>query len=277
MLDGAEENPPFFAKRISHAARKEFGSGIRDVTPMVIGAFPFGVLFGIVALTAKFSLWITISFSLFIFAGASQFAAVALLSQGASYPIIVLTVFIVNLRHAFYGASVAEFVRTLPSIWKRVLAYTTTDESYAVAITHYRDSSQIDNGQRHWYFLGANLGLFCMWQTATVIGYFVGELLGDPLSLGLDFTLPLIFIAILVPRLKSHATISSAFTASSIAVIGSALPSKLGLLIAIAAGIAVGFGVEKWNGRGRSPAVIARPNATTMQLQDLHAQANCIS
>lgn len=220
---------------------------------MVIGAFPFGVLFGIVALTAKFSLWITISFSLLIFAGASQFAAVALLSQGAAYPIIVMTVFIVNLRHAFYGASVAEYVSKLPNIWKRVLAYTTTDESYAVAITHYRDSSQIDSGQRHWYFLGANLGLFFMWQTATVIGYFVGQLLGDPLSLGLDFTLPLIFIAILVPLLKSRATISSAFTAGSIAVIGSALPSKLGLLIAIAAGIAVGLGVEKWNGRDGVP------------------------
>lgn len=232
--------------RISSDARAEFLAGIHNVMPMVIGAFPFGVLFGIVALTSKFSLWTTIAFSLFVFAGASQFAAVALLTQGTAYPIIVLTVFIVNLRHAFYGASVAGYLRELPKIWKRVLAYTTTDESYAVTITHYRDASQVDNRYKHWHFLGANLGLFLMWQTATVIGYFVGQLIGDPLALGLDFTLPLIFIAILVPRLNSRATIFSAFVAGTIAVAGFAWPSKLGLLLAISVGIAAGFGTEKW-------------------------------
>jgi 4-azaleucine resistance transporter AzlC len=227
-------------------ARTEFFAGLRNVTPMVIGAFPFGVLFGVVALTARFSFWVTVAFSLLVFAGASQFAAVALLTQGAAYPLVVLTVFIVNLRHAFYGASVAQYLRGLPKTWQRVLASTTTDESYAVTIVHYRDAGQGDAAYKHWYFLGANLGLFFMWQGATVLGYFIGQLIGDPLALGLDFTLPLIFIAVLIPRLKSRATIVSALVAGSIAVLGFALPSKLGLLIAMGAGIAAGFAVEKW-------------------------------
>lgn len=234
---------------IPSQARAEFFSGLRNLLPLLIGVAPFGTLFGIVALTAKLSFGVTVALSLFVFAGASQFAAVALLTQGAAYPLIVLTVFIVNLRHAFYGASVAPYLRGLPKIWQRVLAYTTTDESYAVTITHYRDATQGDPAHKHWYFLGANLGLFCMWQIATVLGYFIGQLIGDPLALGLDFTLPLIFIAILIPRLKSRAAIASASVAGLMAVLGFALPSKLGLLIAIAAGIAAGFGVDKLHGR----------------------------
>lgn len=227
-------------------SRVEFFSGVRNVAPILIGVIPFGVLFGIVALTAKLSFWVAVAMSLFVFAGASQFAAVGLLTQGAAYPLIVLTVFIINLRHAFYGASVEGYIRGLPKRWRRVLAYTITDESYAVTITHYRDTTQGDIAFKHWYFLRANLGLFFCWQIATVLGYFIGQLMGDPLALGLDFTLPLIFIGILVPRLKSRASIYSAFVAGLIAVLGFALPSKLGLLFAIAAGIAVGFSVEKW-------------------------------
>lgn len=238
---------------LTSAARAEFFAGLRHVIPLIIGAVPFGVLFGIVAVTAKLSFWMTAAMSFFVFAGASQFAAVALLTQGAAYPLIVLTVFIVNLRHAFYGASVAQYLRELPKAWKRVLAYTTTDESYAVTIAHYRDEAQDDAAasQKHWYFLGANLGLFFAWQLATLVGYFVGQLIGDPLALGLDFTLPLIFIALLVPRLKTRANIAGALVAATVAIVAFSLPSKLGLLIAIIAGIVAGFGVEKWIAQNR--------------------------
>jgi len=231
---------------IESPRRAEFFLGVRDVAPILIGVFPFGALFGIVALTAKLSFWVALAMSVFVFAGASQLAAIGLLTQGAAYPLIVLTVFIINLRMAFYGASVADYVRGLPKTWRRVLAYTITDESYAVVVTHYRDTTQGDAAPKHWYFLGANLGLFFCWQIATMLGYLIGQLIGDPLALGLDFTLPLIFIAFLIPRLKSRAAIYSALVSSFIAVVGFALPSKLGLLIAISAGIAVGFSVEKW-------------------------------
>lgn len=227
-------------------SRVEFLLGVRNVAPILIGVIPSGVLFGVVTLTAKLSFWVAVAISFFVFAGASQFAAIGLITQGAAYPLIVLTVFIINLRHAFYGASVADYLRGLPKTWRRVLAYTMTDESYAVTIAHYRDTAQGNIALKHWYFLGANLGLFICWQISTVLGYFIGQLIGDPLALGLDFTLPLIFIGILVPRLKSRAAIYSAFVAGLIAVLGFALPSKLGLLFAIAIGIVVGFGVEKW-------------------------------
>jgi 4-azaleucine resistance transporter AzlC len=226
--------------------RAEFIAGLRDLTPLLIGVTPFGVLFGIVAVTAGLSFPLAAAMSFFVFAGASQFAAVALLTQGAAYPLIVLTVFIVNLRHAFYGASLSQYIRDLPRIWRRILAFATTDESYAVTIAHYRDEGQGDAASKHWYYLGTNLGLFSTWQLSTWAGYLVGQLIGDPLALGLDFTLPLTFIALLVPRLKSRATLASALVAAVAAIAAFSLPNKLGLLFAIVAGIAAGFGIEKW-------------------------------
>lgn len=227
-------------------ARSELVAGTRDILPLLVGVIPFGVLFGIVAFTANLPWWATLLMSMIVFAGASQFAAVGLLTQGAAAALIVLTTFIINLRHAFYGASVAEYVTGLHKSWQRVLAFTLTDEAYAVSIAHYRDQTRGDPAFKHLYFIGANLTLYVFWQLTTAVGYFVGQLIGDPLALGLDFTLPVIFIAILIPRLKSRADLVSAVAASLIAVFAFSLPNKLGLLIAIAAGIAVGFGVDKW-------------------------------
>ncbi len=164
-------------------------------------------------------------------------------------PLIVLTTFIINLRHAFYGASFAEYLQRLHKAWRRGLAFMMTDESYAVTITHYRDETRGAPTFKHWYFLGANLTLYIFWQITTAIGYSAGRLLGDPLALGLDFTLPVVFIAILIPLLKSRADVISALVACVIALVAWSLPNKLGLLIAIAAGIAVGFGVDKWISR----------------------------
>lgn len=161
--------------------------------PLVIGAVPFGILFGILALTANIPWWAMQAMSAFVFAGSSQFVAAELIASGVSFPFIVLTTFIVNLRHALYSASVASYLRELSPAWRAVLAFGMTDESFATAIVHYRDRSH-DAAHKHWYFLGANLGLFIPWQIATAVGFAIGSGLGDPLALGLDFMMPVVFI-----------------------------------------------------------------------------------
>jgi branched chain amino acid efflux pump len=229
--------------------RAELGAGARDILPLLVGVAPFGALFGIVSFTANMPFWATQLMSLFVFAGASQFAAVGLLAQGAAIPIIVLTTFIINLRHAFYGASVAGYLTGLHKAWRRVLAYTITDESYAIAIMHYRSVADGNNAFKHWYFLGANFALYLVWQVSTAIGFWAGDLIGNPLALGLDFTLPIVFIGILIPRLTSRADVATALVAGAIAVVAFSLPSKLGLPLAVAGGIAAGFGVDRWISR----------------------------
>jgi 4-azaleucine resistance transporter AzlC len=217
--------------------------------PLVIGAIPFGILFGVLALTAGLPWWAAQGMSAFVFAGSSQFIAVGLIAQGTAFPFIVLTTFIVNLRHALYGASVANYLRELPQGWRALLAFGMTDESYATAIVHYRDGARGDATavHKHWYFLGANLVMFVPWQLSTATGFWIGSALGDPLALGLDFVLPVVFIAILIPQLKTRSALAAALVAGAVAVLTAALPNKLGLLLAIAAGIAAGIGMERWN------------------------------
>ncbi|MEW5717844.1 MAG: AzlC family ABC transporter permease [Chloroflexota bacterium] len=229
--------------------RREFLAGARDIMPLVIGALPFGILYGVVCLTAGVPWWAAQAMSAFVFAGSAQFIAAGLVGQGTPFPFIVLTTFIVNLRHALYGASVAPYLRGLPAMWRAFLAFGLTDESYATTIVHYRDETRGDAANKHWYFLGANITMYVFWQADTALGYWIGTALGDPLALGLDFVLPVVFIAILVPQLKSRSTILSALVAGAVAVLAAELPNKLGLLIAIAAGILAGMVTEKWNSR----------------------------
>jgi 4-azaleucine resistance transporter AzlC len=230
-------------------AQNEFFAGVRDTAPLVIGAFPFGILFGVLALTAGLPWWGTQAMSAFVFAGSSQFVAAGLLAAGTAYPLVVLTTFVVNLRHALYGATVAEYLRGLPRMWRVLLAFGLTDESFAIAITHYRDPTRGDAAHKHWYFLGANAAMFFPWQISTALGYTLGRALGDPLALGLDFALPVVFIAILIPQLKTRAGVLSALVAGLVAVLAFALPNKLGLLLAIGAGIIAGVGAEEWLSR----------------------------
>src|SRR5512140_3027174 len=143
---------------MSLSSRKEFFAGVWAVTPLVLGAIPFGILFGIVSLTANMPWWAAQAMSAFVFAGSSQFIAAELIARGTAFPLIVLTTFIVNLRHALYGASVSNYLRSLSSRWRALLAFGMTDVSYATAIVHYRDEAH--NDAKHWYFLGSNLGLF---------------------------------------------------------------------------------------------------------------------
>lgn len=227
---------------------REFFAGARGTAPLIVGAVPFGILYGVICLTAGMPWWAAQAMSAFVFAGSAQFIAAGLVGQGTPFPFIVLTTFIVNLRHALYGASIAPYLRGLPTAWRALLAFGMTDESYATTIVHYRDETHND-APKHWYFLGANIAMYVFWQFDTALGFWVGTALGDPLALGLDFVLPVVFIAILIPQLKSRSTILSALVAGTVAVLTFGLPNKLGLLIAIAAGILAGMVMEKWNSR----------------------------
>jgi predicted branched-subunit amino acid permease len=80
--------------------RREFWAGARATLPLVVGAVPFGIIFGAVAVNSGLSAWATAALSLFVFAGASQFVAAGLVAGGAGLLVIILTTFVVNLRHS---------------------------------------------------------------------------------------------------------------------------------------------------------------------------------
>ncbi len=223
-------------------ARAEFLAGMKATIPLVIGALPFGIIFGALAVTSGISIPGTMAMSLFVFAGSAEFIGVGLVAQGVSVPIIVLTTFMVNLRHALYSATLAPYVKHLPQRWLLPLGYMLTDEAFIIASTHY--SQPGDLTYRHWYWLGSDLLLFICWQIFTWVGIFAGTRIPDPARLGLDFALSVSFIGMLVPLMKSRPVVAAVVVAGVVAVIANPLPNKLGLMVAALAGVAAGMIVE---------------------------------
>lgn len=219
--------------------RQEFLAGVRDTLPMMLGAFPFGLIFGAQALNAGLSPAAVMGMSLFVFAGSAQFIGALLVGQGAALGLIVLTTFVVNLRHALYSASLAPYVKHLPQRWLLPLGFWLTDETYAVTIRHFEGAP--DAPYRHWYYLGSAMTLYVLWNTSTVIGIIAGQRFAWIADLGLDFALIVIFIGIVVPLLRTRPMLIAALVAGLVGVLTYPLPNKLGLMIAALAGIAAGL------------------------------------
>jgi 4-azaleucine resistance transporter AzlC len=226
---------------LSSSPRSEFLAGIKAEAPILIGVAPFGMIYGVLALSAGIPASAAQAMSAIIFAGSAQILTTQLVHQVTPAILIILTVGIVNLRHALYSASVAPYVQKLRPAWKWILAYLLTDEAYAVTIVHYQENEAQEVDHKHWFFLGAGLALWTSWQISTAVGILLGAVV--PASWSLDFTLALTFIALVVPNLKDWAGIAAALSAGVIAVAAFSWPYKLGLVLAALVGILVGLAV----------------------------------
>jgi len=219
----------------------QFFSGARAEMPILLGVAPFGMIYGILALGAGLSPLAAQAMSSLVFAGSAQFMLVQLIGVGTPALVIILTGFVINLRHVLYSASISPHTLGLNRVWKGVLSYLLTDEAYAVAILHYNADSV--STHKHWYFFGAGLTLWMGWQISTAIGIFLGAQI--PASWGLDFTLALTFIALVFPVIRDKPTVFAAIAAGLTAILAAELPYKLSLLTAALVGILAGLLAER--------------------------------
>lgn len=224
----------------------EFWGGVRAQLPILLGTSPFGLIYGILAMEADLPIPIILAMSMIVFAGSSQFIAAELFKTLTPGVIIVLTTFVVNLRHMLYSASLAPYVKHLSKAWKYLLAFLLTDEAYAVTIIRYEKGTpeSARHTYQHWYFLGSGLTLWVSWLMSTIVGIVVGA--GVPDSWSLDFALPLTFIALVIPVLRDRPAVLAALTAGIVAVVAYHLPYNLGLMAAVLAGIGAGVISERW-------------------------------
>jgi 4-azaleucine resistance transporter AzlC len=220
---------------------RQFWRGVRAELPLLVGVFPFGLIYGVIALDAGLTRGAAQAASAIIFAGSSQFVFAQLVHSNAPALVILVSIFIVNLRHALYSASIAPYFEKLPGRWKPFLAYLLTDEAYAVAIVELRKHPNAPNG--HWLYIGAGLALWATWQASTAAGVFLGAAV--PSTWALDFTLALTFIAMVIPLLRDRPSTAAALVAGITALLGYDLPFKLGLVAAALAGILTGTMLEK--------------------------------
>jgi 4-azaleucine resistance transporter AzlC len=228
------------------APRREFLRGLAAVAPLLVGAIPFGLIYGVLAVKAGIPLLLALAIPIIVFAGSAQFVITQLVAAGTPGLLIVISVFIINLRHALYSAALADKLKHLGVQWKGLLAYLLTDEAYAAALGRFGDDRQ--RAARHWFLFGAGIGLWLVWQLSCIAGVLLGGQI--PASWSLEFSGTLTFIAIVVPLLRDRAAWTAMMVAGTIAVAAGALPYKLAIVAAALAGMAAGVLFE----RGEQPA-----------------------
>jgi 4-azaleucine resistance transporter AzlC len=219
---------------------------------MLVGAAPFGVIFGALAIGSGLPVWLTMGMSLLVYGGSSQFVAVSLIGSGAALPVIWLTTFVVNLRHALYSATLLPYVRELPARWRWALAFWLTDETFAVVENQLRHHADARDGA--WYWLGSSLVMYFNWQVWTLVGVLLGQSVPVLATLGLDFAMVATFSAIVALQLRERPVLFAALVAGGVALLARGLPYKLGLILAAVAGVAAGLLAEVWTAQTPKPA-----------------------
>lgn len=218
--------------------------GIRDGGPFLLMAIPFAVVFGVVATEAGLTLAQTLGFSVLVIAGASQYAALQLMIENAAIAFVLLAALAVNLRMAMYSASLVPHLGAAP-LWQRaVVAYVNFDQSYIISIAQYEKTPDWSVRDKVYYFLGVASPIAPAWFASTAMGAMVGAQI--PPEYAIDFIVPIMFLAMVAPMLKSLAHVSAAFVSAVVALLLVALPSGMGLLIAAIAAMLTGALVESW-------------------------------
>lgn len=223
------------------SAAAQFWVGVRLELPLLLGVFPMGMIYGMLALDAGLTPAVAQAMSSVLFAGSAQLITLELLRTTAPGFIIILTIFLVNVRHMLYSASVAPYLQKIPLRWKLLLAYLLTDEAYVVSIINFTQHKNVRH--RHMVLFGAGITLWAAWQLSTCAGILLGAVI--PTSWSLDFTIALTFIALAMPAIRDRPGLVAALTAGITAVIAHSLPYKLGLVLAALVGIAAGIWSER--------------------------------
>ncbi|WP_373355467.1 AzlC family ABC transporter permease [Pseudoroseicyclus sp. CXY001] len=224
--------------------RSTYLLGLRDALPFILVVAPFAFLFGVVSAEAGLNLVEIFSFSFIVVAGASQLSALSVLQDNGTALVAIITGLAVNLRMAMYSASLTPWLGALP-LWQRGFAsYLMVDQTYALSIFRYEESPGWTLGQRLRYYLGTATIIMPVWYVVTIVGALTGQ--NVPESFALDFAMPIAFLSLIAPALRTLAHVAAAFTSVVMALLLAGLPSGFGLLIAGVLAMMAGAQVEQW-------------------------------
>ncbi len=190
--------------------------GMIRAVPIMLGYIPIGLAFGLLASTEGLTILNSVAMSLFVFAGSSQFIAVALIGGGATLTAITATVFLVNLRHLLMSAYLAPHFKKMPT-WKQLLfSYQLTDESFAVHAVSLRNKALPPDKE----IFSLNVFAHLAWLASTALGAWAGGLMTiDAEKYGIDFVLPAMFIGLLLMQLDNLKQVLVAISAAAVSLL----------------------------------------------------------
>jgi len=222
--------------QIVEASRRQL---TRDALAIASYALPVGLVYGLAALQAHFSLLDVLANSTIALAGGAQFAAAGLVKDRASWLTIAGVVALINARHLLYSAAVAPFVTTRSRRERAVMAHFLTDETFALALAHFR---RIGAFERRGYWIAA-MAIFVPWTIGSCLGYVVGGAV-DTNRLGLDIAFPAAMAGLSLGMVSGRRDVAAALGAVAIAVpAGMVGGPSVGLVAGAVIGPIVGLAV----------------------------------
>jgi len=219
------------------------GVAVQRAMPIVLGYIPVGFAYGVLAQKAGLEAWNTLFMSLFVFAGSAQLIAVGMIGAGAAPLAIVLTTFIVNLRHLLMSAALAPHLKRLRPLQIAGFTAQLTDETFALHAAGFAGSRQTETRE----LFAVNVIAHGSWVGGTWLGLAASGLIGDIRPLGLDYALPAMFLALLLGQIRSRTHALVAVCAGGLAMclyeIGC---TQWHVILATVLAATIGLGVEQW-------------------------------
>jgi 4-azaleucine resistance transporter AzlC len=194
--------------------RADFVAGLKDGWPMFLAYVPIAMLWGTLAAAKGFSVLEALLMSALLYAGASQFVAIEMWVDPLPIFLMIFTIFIINIRHILYAASISRHMGGIQKKWHPFLMYVLTDEAWALL-----ERKALTQPLTLGYYVGVAVPLWPTWFISSALGAYIGRKLPDPALIGLDFAFAAMFIAILAGFWKGPRTGVVLIVSSLVAVL----------------------------------------------------------
>jgi 4-azaleucine resistance transporter AzlC len=245
-IDRETQAPPDI-KHEAQASGESFLQGVKDCVPTLLSYLSIGFAVGVVGKTAGLSIAEIAFMSLLIYAGSAQFIFAGMVTANGSAAAIILTIFIVNLRHLLLSAALSPYFRHLSPLRNMWIGSLLTDETFGVAMNHITQKSAISEK----WMVGLNLAAYLNWLIATLLGAVLGQWITNPEKYGLDFALTAMFIGLLVLQIASRKKIAKDIVvalSAAVVVVGASfvISGSAAVIVATIVAATIGMVMEKW-------------------------------
>jgi predicted branched-subunit amino acid permease len=220
--------------------RDAFRRGVRELLPASPGVFAWGLVTGVAMVKSGLTIPQATGFSLLAYAGSAQLAALPLIAGAAPVWVVGFTALIVNLRFLVYAAYTRSGFVHLSAGRRALLGYLVGDVMFVRYVALLTLEPKYP--QRVAYYAGGAIANWVVWQVASILGIFGADVI--PTDWGLELAGTLALVALVVPLCAQRPALAGVLVASAVAVVARGLPLRLGLLLAVLAGMATALAVE---------------------------------
>lgn len=223
--------------------------GCRAVSPGLLALTVWGVVTGVAMVKSGLAEHTAVVMSLLVYAGSAQLTSLPLIMAGAPLWLIFAAGTVVNLRFIIFGAALHPYFKNMRWPKRLLMGYLSVDVAFVVFMPRFSDAPQKGTLEQHWFYLGALVSSWTVWQVTSIAGIALGSFV--PSTWSLDFAAILALIAMMMPLVSNKPILVAILAAGVVAWITQMWPLRLGLIAAVIAGSAAGMWAEKVFRKGR--------------------------